>query len=285
VYIIAEIGINHNGDINLAKDMISEAKNCGADAVKFQKRNIDFVYTQEFLEGPRDTPAGVLVKLPSGGTTQRQQKEALEFNRDEYQQIDEHCKAVDIDWFASSWDVSSLHFMDSFNPPYHKIASPMVTNKLFVEEVARLGRQVIISTGACMPQDTRKALDTLDRYGCKPVLMHCVLRYPNPPETTYLQEIGALKHYGYQVGYSGHESGTTPTIFACAVGATYIERHFTTDRSMYGSDQSASLEPDGFRRIVNAARLADACMQPRPIGFLHPDEIKNAAKMRYWEAA
>ena len=149
MYIIAEIGINANGDLKLAKDMISEARNCGADAVKFQKRSVDIVYTPEFLDSPRETPPGVLAKLPYGGITQREQKDALEFSWDEYDQIDEHCRLVGIDWFASAWDADSLWFLEQYQPPYHKIASPMVTHLSFLAEVAKVHRPVIMSTGMC----------------------------------------------------------------------------------------------------------------------------------------
>lgn len=283
MYIIAEIGINANGDLKLAKDMISEAKACGADAVKFQKRSIDIVYTPEFLDSPRETTAGVLAKLPYGGKTQREQKVALEFTWDEYDEIDRHCKTVGIDWFGSAWDVESLHFLEMYRPKYHKIASPMVTNLAFVHEVAKLKRRVIMSTGMSMPADIHQALEIIKRSGQQPILMHCVSEYPTDPGHTYLMEISALKDYGYEVGYSGHESGTTPTIAAVGVGATYIERHFTLDRAMYGSDQPASLEPDGFRRIAACSRIAEMCLQYRPEGHVTDQEMENASKMRYWE--
>jgi len=298
MYIIAEIGINANGDLKLAKDMISEARNCGADACKFQKRSVDIVYTQEFLDSPRETPPGVLAKLPYGGTTQREQKHALEFSWDEYDQIDAHCRTVGIDWFGSAWDVDSLDFLEMYHPPFHKIASPMVTNLPFVRQVARLGRPVIMSTGMSYPQDIKRALDVLSYPSSKGislapnspkiipgelVLMHCVSEYPVAPDQTFLMEIQALADYGYTVGYSGHESGTTPTIAAVGVGATYIERHFTLDRASYGSDQAASLEPDGFRRIAGCARIAEECLRYRPEEHLTAREIENAMKLRYWE--
>lgn len=283
MHIIAEIGINHNGDLQLAKDMISEAKACGADAVKFQKRDINTVYTPEFLDSHRDTPPGVLKKLPNGGTTQREQKTALEFGWDEYDEIDRHCKAVDIEWFASAWDVESLFFLESYHPPYHKIASPMLTHLNFVAEVAKTGRRVIMSTGMSNGKEVADALHVLRNNGGKnPVLMHCVSIYPCPPKLTNLMEIQTLVESGYEVGYSGHESGTTPTLVAMALGARYIERHFTLDRAMYGSDQSSSLEPAGLRRICECARVIEDCLLT-PAARPHPEELENAKKLRYWE--
>ena len=283
MYIIAEIGINHNGDINLAKDMISQAKACGADAVKLQKRDINTVYTPEFLDSPRETPPGVLKKLPNGGTTQREQKAALEFSWDEYDEIDRHCKAVDIEWFGSAWDVESLFFLESYHPPFHKIASPMITSHNFVAEVAKMKRAIIMSTGMSTGKQITDALSVIRNNGWFDIiLMHCVSIYPCPPKLTNLMEIQALSDYGYQVGYSGHESGTTPTLVAMALGARYIERHFTIDRSMYGSDQSASLEPAGLRRICECARVIEDCLLT-PAARPHPQEMENAKKLRYWE--
>ena len=283
MYIIAEIGINHNGSIQLAKDLISEAKQCGANAVKFQKRDIDTVYTADFLKSPRITPPGVMAKLPNGGTTQREQKKALEFGWDEYDEIDRHCKFVGIEWSASAWDLDSLWFIENYAPPWHKIASPMLTNLEFVNEVAKLHRKTLISTGMSYAEDVRQALDIFRRHSTEIVLMHCVSIYPTPPKLCNLMEIQALAAHGYTVGYSGHESGTTPTLVAMAMGARYIERHFTLDRSMYGSDQSASLEPDGFRRICGAARVVEDCLTT-PSYEVHPQELENAKKMRYWES-
>jgi len=282
MYIIAEIGINANGDLKLAKDMISEARNCGADAVKFQKRSVDIVYTPEFLDSPRETPPGVLAKLPYGGITQREQKDALEFSWDEYDQIDEHCRLVGIDWFASAWDADSLWFLEQYQPPYHKIASPMVTHLSFLAEVAKVHRPVIMSTGMCTGQDTHRAIELFSRAGIELVLMHCVSIYPCPPRLCNLLEIQALKEHGYKVGYSGHESGIIPTLAAIVLGATFIERHFTLDRSMYGSDQSASMEPPGLKRIAEASHVIEECMLRQP-QEVQPQEAINAVKMRYWE--
>ena len=198
MYIVAEGGINHNGDLQLCKDMISMAKNCGANAFKLQKRSINTVYTQEFLDSHRETPPGILKKLPNGGTTQREQKIALEFTWDDYDEIDRHCKTVGIDWFGSAWDLDSLWFLEQYNPPYHKIASPMVTNLEFIGEVAKLKRPVIMSTGMSYADNVRQAIDIFERHNVhvQLILMHCVSIYPCDPKLCNLMEIKWLKSYG-----------------------------------------------------------------------------------------
>jgi len=285
MYIIAEIGINHNGDLALAKEMIDMAKGCGANAVKFQKRTIDVVYTPEFLSGPRETPPGVMKKLPFGGTTQRQQKEALELSQLDYDLIDMHCRTIGIDWFGSAWDLESLLFLNSYHPPYHKIASPMLTNLGFIEEVAKLGIKTIISTGMSLLQDIQNAVNIFDNHGTDFVLMHCISIYPCPPDMCNVGRIKYLQEQfpGIEIGYSGHESGISPTLAAIALGATYIERHITLDRTMYGSDQSASLEPKGLARVAEYAREIEKCLTPSI--EMHPKESANAKKLRYWEVA
>jgi len=212
MYFIAEIGINHNGDIGIAKELINMAKGCGANAVKFQKRQIDVVYTPEFLAEPRESP---------WGTTQGDQKHGLEFGWDEYDEIDRHCKLLGIDWFASAWDIESLYFVDSFSPPYHKVASAMVTNKPFLASVASLKRPVIMSTGMSTTNEILDAVRIFREANVKLVVMHCVSVYPCNDEDCNIRNVEHLSGMlpGIKIGYSGHERGIQPTLAAIALGA------------------------------------------------------------------
>lgn len=272
--IIAEIGINHNGDMDTAKALILMAKECGADWVKFQKRNIDLVYTPEMLAGPRESP---------WGTTQREQKEGLEFSENEYAEINYFCRANKIGWFASAWDLDSLAFLESLDVRRHKIASTMTTNLVFVEAVARIRKLTYISTGACTWEDIEAAVDIFDKHHCPFVLMHCVMEYPCPDERCNIQMITTLRNRypGTVIGYSGHEVGLTPSVVAAALGADVIERHITLDRSMYGSDQSASLERRGLELLVKYCREVEPCLGDGE-KVVTPKEEVNAGKMRYW---
>jgi len=280
MYIIAEIGINHNGDLKLARDMISEAKACGASAVKFQKRDIETVYKRSVLDSPRDTPPGILAKAPQGTRTQREQKNALEFTWDEYDEIDRHCKTVQIEWFASAWDVDSLYFMEQYNPPYHKIASAMLTNIPFVCEVAKLNRKVIMSTAASNMMEIREAVNVLRRYRTEHMLMHCVAIYPCPQEKANLQRIHTLKSlFNCEVGYSSHESSIHGCRDAISQGARFIELHFTLDRGAYGSDQSTSIEPKGLREVADHA-VAHEKLNRVPSYEVAPEEIETMKKLR-----
>ena len=284
MYLIAEIGINHNGDLKLAKDMISEAKHCGANAVKFQKRDVKTVYAKVYND-LRETPPGELVKLMQGGETQWQQKQALELTWDEYDEIDRHCKIVNIDWFASAWDTDSLWFIEQYKPPYHKVASAIVTHIPFVVEVAKLGRQIIMSTAGSTYDEIRKAVNILRKYKVEHMLMHCVAIYPCPLEKCNLQRIHTLKSlFNCEVGYSSHESSVDGARDAISQGAGFIEVHFTLDRAMYGSDQAASLEPKGLREIAQHGRAHER-LNLVSSNEVDPKEMECMKKLRYFESS
>lgn len=277
IYVIGEIGINHNGDIEIAKELIDVAVDAGADAVKFQKRTIDEVYTQEFLSGPRES---------SWGTTQRDQKEGLEFGMKEYSEIDKYCKEKKIDWFASAWDLPSQDFLSSFDLKYNKIASAMIVYEDLLRKVASEGRHTFISTGMSDEEDISKAVKIFRDANCPFELMHCQSTYPMKDENANLNTIDTLrKRFSCDVGYSGHESGLAVSYAAAALGATSIERHITMDRAMYGSDQSASVEPSGFRMLVGVIRKIESAMGDGKIQILE-EEIPIAKNLRQhldWE--
>ncbi len=246
IFITAEIGINHNGDINLAKELISRSKEAGADAVKFQKRTIDLVYTQDVLNAKRESP---------WGSTNREQKIGLEFEKKEFDIISNHCKDEKIEWFASAWDIESQKFLNQYNCKYNKIASAMLTNTNLINEIVKEQKHTFISTGMHTLEEIDEVVDIFVRENCKFELMHTVSTYPMKIEDANLKMIETLrKRYNCDVGYSGHETGREVSVAAAALGATSIERHITLDRSMYGSDQSASLEYNGFKLMVNYIR-------------------------------
>jgi len=252
IYIIAEIGINHNGDIEIAKKLIDAACDAGCDAVKFQKRDLDIVYTQELLNSERESP---------WGTTQREQKEGLEFSKEEYQIIDEYCKEKSIDWFASAWDVNSLDFLKDFDCPKNKIASAMIVDQVFLKAVASEGKHTFISTGMSTMDQIQSAVNIFQEANCPFELMHTVSTYPMKTHHANLRVINTLKEkFGCDVGYSGHESGLAVSYAAASLGITSLERHITMDRAMYGSDQSASVEPSGLRRLVGTVRKIEQAM-------------------------
>ena len=245
-YLIAEIGINHNGDINIAKELIKNAKDCGFNAVKFQKRTISIVYDEKTLDSPRESP---------WGTTTRDQKLGLEFEKPEYDQIDKYCKEVDLDWFASAWDIKSLEFLDNYNLKYHKIASAMIIDKNFLNEVAKRKKHTFISTGMSTKQDIENAIKIFRDNNCNFELMHCVSTYPMKIEDANLITINQLKkEYNCNVGYSGHENGVVVSLAATMLGITSLERHVTLDRTMYGSDQAASLELTGMKNLCDSVK-------------------------------
>ena len=271
VYIIAEIGINHNGDMKIAKDLIDVASDSGADAVKFQKRTLDLVYTKEFLDSPRESP---------WGTTQREQKAGLEFGVNEYEEIDEYCKLKGIDWFASAWDLESQRFLRKFGLKYNKIASAMIVYEDLLKEVASEGLRTFISTGMTSEKDIDNAVDIFKSAGCPFDLMHCVSTYPMKDENANLNCINTLRSkYQCGVGYSGHESGLAVSYAAAALGITCLERHLTLDRSMYGSDQSASVEPAGFKMLVGAIRKIEQAMGDGNLGYIE-EEMPIADNLR-----
>jgi N-acetylneuraminate synthase len=279
IFIIGEIGINHNGDLGIAKDLINVAVDAGADAVKFQKRTIDLVYTQEFLDGPRESP---------WGTTQREQKEGIEFGMDEYTEIDKYCKEKGIEWFASAWDLESQKFLNQFNLKHNKIASAMIVYEELFQAVASEGIHTFISTGMTNEEDITKAVEVFQNANCPFELMHCISTYPMNDEDANLNAINTLREkYGCDVGYSGHEVGLAVSYAAAALGITSLERHITLDRSMYGSDQSASVEPSGFRMLVGAVRKIEQAMGDGKLGYLQ-GEVPIAQNLRQhllWEAS
>ncbi len=272
-FIIGEIGINHNGSIKIAKELIDMAKDCGCDAVKFQKRTIDIVYSQEELSKYRESP---------WGNTQRDQKEGLEFSELEYLEIDNYCKSKKIEWFASAWDIKSLEFLDRFKLNYNKIASAMITNIPFLKEVAKRNIFTFISTGMSNYSDIDKAVKIFKENNCEFELMHSVSKYPCQEKDLNLNIINKMKKkYNCKVGYSGHEPSVSPSVIAVCLGATSLERHITLDRTMYGSDQAASLEGVGLKNLINTVRKV-----PIVIGTedkkLFDVEIEVAKKLRYW---
>jgi N-acetylneuraminate synthase len=252
IIIIGEIGINHNGDMSICKQLIDVAKEAGADCVKFQKRDINQVYTQEFLDSPRES---------KWGTTQREQKLGLEFSADEYQEIEDYCKEKELEWFASAWDINSQKFLRQFNPKYNKVASAMIVHTELLKEIASEGKHTFISTGMTTYDDIQTAVDIFRKANCSFELMHTISTYPMKIEDANLNLIKTLREkFDCNVGYSGHEVGLAVSYAAAALNITSLERHITIDRSMYGSDQSASVEPSGFRQLVGAVRKIELAM-------------------------
>ena len=270
IFLIAEIGINHNGDIDLAKKLIDMAAKCGFDAVKFQKRTIEKVYSKEILDQLRESP---------WGTTQREQKFGLEFEK-EYDEIDSFCKDK-IKWFASAWDVQSLKFLDNYDLEYAKVASAMIVDIKFLEELSKRKKYTFISTGMSKLEEIDKAVNIFRKNECPFELMHCISTYPMKIEDANLLTIQALKkRYNCQVGYSGHESGLAVSYAAAGLGISSLERHITLDRSMYGSDQSASLETNGARELVSVIRRMEIALGEDKLGNVLEEEKKIAQKLR-----
>ncbi len=271
IFIIAEIGINHNGSLDIAKQLIDVAKDSGADAVKFQKRTIDLVYTKELLSSLRESP---------WGTTQREQKEGLEFDLEEYKEIEKYCQDKSIAWFASAWDLESQKFLHQFKLKYNKIASAMLVYEPLLRMVAEEKKHTFISTGMSKIADIDRAVNIFREAVCPFELMHCVSTYPMIDEDANLNRIKALRErYGCNVGYSGHEVGLAVSYAAAAMGITSLERHITLDRSMYGSDQAASVEPAGFRNLVGAVRKIEQAMGDGGLE-MNSKEASIASKLR-----
>jgi len=271
-YIIGEIGINHNGNIEFAKQLIKRAKDCKFDAVKFQKRTIDIVYDKETLDSPRESP---------WGKTNREQKTGLEFGKPEYDEINKYCKSLNIDWFASAWDINSLEFLENYNLKYHKIASAMIIDQKFLSEVAKKKKHTFISTGMSTKKDIDNAVDIFKKNKCSFELMHCVSTYPMKIKDANLITIQKLKEeYNCDVGYSGHENGVVVSIAAVMLGITSLERHITLDRTMYGSDQSASLELSGMKNLTESIDKILLALGKPSLGEIIEEEIPIAKKLR-----
>ena len=242
-FITAEIGINHNGDIEIAKKLIDIAKTAGCNAVKFQKRKIDVVYSKEVLDSPRES---------QWGTTTREQKMGLEFEKEEYDIIDKYCLQKNIEWYASSWDIDSQKFLRQYNLKHNKVASAMLTHKKLLDVIAEEQKNTFISTGMSTIDEIKNAITIFEKHNCPFELQHSNSSYPMKDEEANLECIKTLKNqFNCNIGYSGHESsGYLVSVCAVVLGATSVERHITLDRTMYGSDQAASLESKGLERLV-----------------------------------
>jgi len=252
IFIIAEIGINHNGDMSICKELIDVAADAGCNAVKFQKRDLDQVYTQDFLNSHRESP---------WGTTQREQKTGLEFDAEHYLEIDQYCKEKGIAWFASAWDTNSQQFLRQFDCQYNKVASAMIVHEDLLKMIAEEGKHTFVSTGMSEYENIQKATDIFKSANCSFELMHTVSTYPMKDEDANLNMIKTLRDkFQCNVGYSGHEVGLAVSYAAAALDITSLERHITLDRAMYGSDQSASIEPAGLRQLVGAVRKIELAM-------------------------
>jgi len=252
VFVTGEIGINHNGDMDIAKKLIDWAYLSGCDAVKFQKRTIDKVYTKEYLNSYRESP---------WGTTQREQKEGLEFGKEQYDMIDEYCKEKGIEWYASAWDIDSQYFLRQYNLKYNKVASAMMTNMELLEVIAEEGKYTFIATGMSNYDEIDAAVNVFKQKNCPYELLHCNSTYPMKNEDANLKMIETLRErYKVNIGYSGHETGRIVSLAAAALGAASIERHITLDKTMYGSDQPASLEVEDLQRLVKDIRVIEKAL-------------------------
>jgi N-acetylneuraminate synthase len=249
-YVIAEIGINHNGDLEIAKRLIDAAVLAGCDAVKFQKRTVDIVYTPEELARARENPFG---------TTNGDLKRGLEFGKADYTAIDAYCRERKIAWFASCWDQPSVDFVNTLGPPCYKIASACLTDDNLLRHHARTGRSIVLSTGMSTIDQVDHAVEVLGKD--RLVIMHTTSTYPSEMRDLNLKVLQTLAgRYGVPVGYSGHEVGLPTSVAAVALGACMVERHITLDRAMWGSDQAASVEPQGFARLVRDIRAVETAM-------------------------
>ena len=247
IFLIAEIGINHNGDINLAKKMITASQEAGFDAVKFQKRDINKVYSKEYLDTARESP---------WGNTQREHKEGLEFGKEEYDEINNFCNKKNFLWSASAWDINSQKFLRNYDLKFNKIASPMLGNFPLIHEISEEKKKTFISTGMSTISEIDEVVNIFKQKKCEFELMHCNSTYPMQDEDANLKCIETLRsRYNCNVGYSGHEHTLIKVcVVAATLGATSIERHITLDRSMYGSDQSASISTDHLKNLVESVR-------------------------------
>jgi N-acetylneuraminate synthase len=272
LFLIAEIGINHNGDLRIAKELIDAAADSGFDAVKFQKRTIDIVYTQEFLDAPRESP---------WGSTQRAQKEGLEFSAQDYKEIDRYCKEKGLEWTASAWDMDAQVFLQQFNCSFNKVASPMLGHLPLLKLIASEKKKTFISTGMSTLEELDAVVKIFKDANCPFELMHCNSTYPMKEEDANLLCIPMLKNrYGVNVGYSGHESSLIKVCTtAVTLGATSLERHITLDRAMYGSDQAASIEAHALADFVTSVRAISGIMGTG-VKTLSEAELKTREKLR-----
>lgn len=270
IYIISEIGINHNGDVQVAKKMIDAAIHAGVDAVKFQKRTPEVCTPPEQQKQMRETPWGYITYLDY--------RNKVEFGEVEYREIDRHCKEKDIDWFVSVWDEQSVDFMEQFDTPAYKIPSASLTDHNLLRHVRKTGRPVIISTGMSTMEQIKRTVDVLGTENL--VLTHCTSTYPCEPEELNLRMINTLRDaFPCPVGYSGHEVGLIASVVAVSLGACMVERHLTLDRAMWGSDQAASVEPGGFERLVKYIRVAEQSLGDG-VKRIYDSELPSLTKLR-----
>jgi len=274
IFLIGEIGINHNGNIQIAKEIIKNAKLAGFDAVKFQKRNPDICIPQKKKNVLKETPWGVMSYLDY--------KKKIEFSYNQFKEINRYCKKLKIDWFVSCWDEDSVDFIKKFNVKYHKVASAMITNKKLLVKIAKQKKLTFISTGMSTYKDIDAALKIFKKYKCKYLIMHSVSVYPCPDELLNLKMIKILaKKYKSNIGYSGHESSIIPSLIAAAFGAKAIERHITLKRTMWGTDQSASLELNGMRTLTDYIRRFEKS-QGNGKKLIIPEEKGKLSDQKYW---
>ena len=269
-YVIAEIGINHNGDVEIAKKLIDVASVFGCDAVKFQKRTPEICV-------PKDQQ-GVMRETPWGTMTYLEYKKRTEFGEKEYSQIDEHCKAKGIHWFASCWDEPSVDFMEKFNPPCYKVASASLTDHALIKKKVATGRPIILSTGMSTMEEIEETVAMIPKD--RLVITHATSTYPCKPEEINMRMLNTLREkFDVPVGYSGHEVGLQISLAAAALGAAVIERHITLDRTMWGTDHSASVEPGGLHRLVRDIRIIDKCLGDG-VKKVYESEVPIRAKLR-----
>jgi N-acetylneuraminate synthase len=270
-FVIAEIGINHNGDMNIVKELIDAAHNSGCDAVKFQKRTLELVYSKEELDKPRESP---------WGNTNRDQKAGLELTKEDYDEINRYCQVKGIEWLASAWDLESQRFLKQYDLKYNKVASAMLTYRELLEEIASENKYTFMSTGMSTLEQIDTAVQIFTEARCPFELMHTNSTYPMSAQDANLRVMGTLEErYQCNVGYSGHESGIIVSCAAVARGATSLERHITLDRAMYGSDQAASLEIAGLRRLVGYVRDIESALGS-PTKRVMETEVPIAKKLR-----
>ncbi len=273
-YVIAEVGINHNGDIDLAKRLISVAAAAGCDAVKFQKRTVEVVYTEKELSTPRPNPFG---------ETNGDLKRGLEFGQEDYEEIASFCKSLKIPWLVSPWDEQSVDFMEKFDTPVYKIASASLTDDALLKHVRATGKPIFASTGMSTYEEIDHAVEVLGKKDL--ILMHTTSTYPAKYEQLNLRAIPEMHaRYGVPIGYSGHETGIPTTVAAAVLGACAVERHITMDRAMWGSDQSASLEPNGISRLVRDIRLVEQSLGDG-VKRVYEEEVPVMKKLRRVGAA
>ncbi|MEW1962761.1 N-acetylneuraminate synthase family protein [Microbacterium sp. NPDC077644] len=270
-YVIAEIGLNHNGDVEVAKRLIDVAANAGANAVKFQKRTPEIATPEHMRDVPRETPWGTMSYLDY--------RRRVEFGRDEYIEVGDYATMRGLDWFASPWDVPSVEFLEELNVVAHKVASASLTDIELLEALRATGKPIILSTGMSTPEQIDRAMQTLDTD--RVILMHATSTYPMEPEEANLRVITTLRdrYPGVPVGYSGHERGLQISLAAVALGAVAVERHITLDRTMWGSDHAASLEPGGLEHLVRDIRIIETAMGDG-VKRVFPGEEAPMAKLR-----